>query len=211
VKSHLSKAAVLGLAALVCAGVVRAQPITSAHWKSTTEMTGGPQGDMTTESELWLKDKKLRIKTTVMGMNMNVVKTGDVLYQWQEGQATGMKMPANLRRRGPSTDYVSKIDDIRTKGKKIRTETVAGKECDVYEYTETAGDRSAMQTYWLAKAQKNFPLKVVSENGNMKTTTTNHDVDLGASVPDSLLAVPDDVRFQDMSEMMKGRPAQRQN
>ena len=82
------------------AGTLQAQPIGSAHWKSRTQVTSGSQGDMTTESEMWMKDKKIRIKTAAMGMNMNVVKSGDFLYQWQEGQTAGMKMPADIHRRG---------------------------------------------------------------------------------------------------------------
>lgn len=211
-KLRLSKTAGLAAAAIVFAGVLVAQPLGSVHWKSKTEIVGGPQGDRTTESEMWMKDKKLRMKTAVMGMNMNIVKSGDVLYQWQEGQTSGMKMSASMRRRGgPSADYVGKIDEIRARGKKIGKETVAGHECDIYEYSEATGERSGKQTYWLAKDLKNFPIKVVNESGGMKITTLNSDIDLKASVPDAMLEPPADVKFQDMSEMMKGRPAQHQH
>jgi hypothetical protein len=205
VKLRLSKTAGLAAAALVFAGVLAAQPLGSVHWKSKTEIVGGPQGDRTTESEMWMKDKKFRMKTTVMGMNMNIVRAGDVLYQWQEGQTSGMKMSAGMRRRGgPSADYVGKIDEIRARGKKIGTETVAGHECDIYEYSEATGEGTGKQTYWLARDMKNFPIKVVNETGGMKITTLNSDIDLKASVPDAMLEPPADVKFQDMSEMMKG-------
>jgi hypothetical protein len=204
VKSRLSRTAGLAAAALVCGGMLAAQPIGSAHWKSKTEIVGGPQGDMTTESESWMRDKKIRIKTTVMGMNMNVVKSGDVMYQWQEGQTNGMKMSAGIRRRGgPAADYVGKVDEIRAKGKKIGTETVGGHECDIYEYTDATGERTGKQMYWLARDLKNFPVKVVNETGGMKVTTLNSGIDLKASVPDAMLEPPADVKFQDMSEMMK--------
>jgi Domain of unknown function (DUF4412) len=206
VKLRLSKTAGLAAAALVFAGVLAAQPLGSVHWKSKTEIVDGPQGDRTTESEMWMKDKKLRMKTTAMGMNMNIVKSGDVLYQWQEGQTSGMKMSASMRRRGgPSADYVGKIDEIRARGKKIGTETVAGHECDIYEYSEATGERPGKQTYWLARDMKNFPVKVVNETGGLKITTLNSDIDLKASVLDAMLEPPADVKFQDMSEMMKGR------
>ena len=210
------KSACLAFATLVMgmglAGALQAQPIGSAHWKSRTQITGGPQGDMTTESEMWMKDKKVRIKTTAMGMNMNVIKSEDFLYQWQEGQTSGMKMPADMHRRGgTSTDYVSKVEEVRAKGKKIGAETVAGHQCDIYEYTEASGDRSVKQTYWLARDLKNFPIKVVNETGGMKVTTINSEIDLGASVPDAMVKPPDNVTFQDMSEMMKGKPPQPKN
>ena len=205
-KLRLSKTAGLAGAALVFAGVLAAQPLGSAHWKSKMEIAGGPQGDKTTKSEMWMKDKSLRMKSTVMGVNMNMVKSGDVLYQWQEGQTTGMKMSAGMRRRGgPSADYVGKIDEIRARGKKVGTGTVAGHECDIYEYSEATGEGTGKKTYWLARDLKNFPIKIVNEAGGMKTTIINSDIDLKASVPDAMLAPPAGVQFQDMSEMMKGR------
>ena len=116
-------------------------------------------------------------------------------------------MSASMRRRGgPSADYVGKIEEIRARGKKIGTEAVAGHECDIYEYTEVTGERSGKQSYWLARDMKNFPIKVVNETGGIRITTLNSDIDLKASVPDAMLQPPADVKFQDMSEMMKGMP-----
>ncbi len=204
------ESACLAIAALVLgtclAGTLQAQAFGSAHWKSRGEIVGGPQGSMTTESELWMKNKKVRIKTTAMEMKVNVVKSGDFLYQWQDGKTTGVKMSANARQRGASADYVNRIDDIRTKGKKLGTETVNGHACDIYKYTETSErGRTAKQTYWLAKDLKNFPVKLMAEIGDAKVTTVNSDIELGAVVPDSMVTPPDNVKFQDMSQMMKGK------
>jgi hypothetical protein len=201
------RATTVGLATLVLGGALQAQAFSSVHWKSRSEMTGGPQGDMTTESELWMKEKRVRVKTKAMGMNMNVVKSGDFVYQWQEGETNGMKMSTNMRRRGgASTDYVEKMEEVRTKGAKVGTETVDGHACDVYDYTETAGERGPVkQKYWLARDLKNFPVKVVSETEGMKITTTNSNIEIGASVADALVTPPENVKFQDMSEMMKNK------
>lgn len=206
------KSAGLPLLALVVGaclgGSLQAQAFGSAHWKSKGEIEGGPQGSMATDSELWMKDKKLRIKTTAMGKKMNVVKSGDFVYQWQDGQTTGMKMPSNGGQRGGATgDYVNRIEEVRSKGKKVGAETVGGHPCDIYEYTETSEKgRTAKQTYWLAKDLKNFPVKLVSDLGQAKLTTVNSEIELGASVPESMVTPPDNVKFQDMSEMMNRRP-----
>lgn len=209
-KTRSWKAAVLALSALTLAGALGAQPFTSGHWKSKSHMEGGPQGDMDTESELWMKDKKVRIKTKVMGMEMNVIKSGDFAYQWQDGQTTGMKIAANMRRRaGASMDYLEKMDDIRSKGKKVGSEKVGGHDCDIYEYTEAAPEGAGTRgptkgTYWLAKDLKNFPVKTISDMGTMKITTSNYDIDLAAHVTEAQVTPPENVKFQDMSEMMKG-------
>jgi len=207
------RTAALGLGALLLAGAAGAQGFTSVHWKSKSVMEGGPQGDITTESEGWLKDKRVRMKTKVMGMEMNVVKSGDFAYQWQEGQTSGMKMPATMRRRGgPSLNYAEKLEEVRTKGTKAGTETIDGHSCEIYEYAEPASEGSAggrgaaKEKYWLATDLKYFPVKTVTDTGNMKITTTNSDIEIGAAVSDALLTPPESVKFQDMSEMMKGGP-----
>jgi hypothetical protein len=209
VNSRSLKSARLAIAILVpgicLAAALQAQAFGSARWRSTGEIEGGPQGSMKTESELWMKDKKVRIKTTAMGVKVNVVKSGDFLYQWQEGETTGMKMSAQARERGASTDYVNRIEDVRAKGKKIGSETVNGHACDIYEYTESSEQgRAAKQTYWLAKDLKNFPVKLMAEVGDAKMTTVNSDIEIGVSVPDAMVTPPDNVKFEDMSEMMKG-------
>lgn len=211
-KTRSLTATAAGLAALLLGSALQAQSFSSGHWKSKSLMAGGPRGDVNAESELWMKDKKVRIKTKVMGVDMSMVKSGDFVYQWQDGQTSGMKMSANMRRGGgASTDYVDKIEDIRTKGKKVGTETVDGHPCDIYEYTETSsetgppGERGSMKgKYWLARDLKSFPIKMVVENGGMTITTTNFDIDLAASVSEKMLTPPENVKFQDMSEMMKG-------
>jgi len=214
VKSRPRKSARFPFLALVLGaclgGSLEAQGFGSAHWKSKGEIEGAAQGAMPTESEMWMKDKKVRIVLAVMGTKMNIVRSGDFVYQWQDGQTTGVMMPAGARQRGSvSGDYVNRIDEIRTKGKKVGAETFAGHPCDVYEYTETTEKgRTAKQTYWLAKDLKNFPVKFVADLGVAKMTTTNSDIELGASVPDSMVTPPENVKFRDMSEMMKDRPPQ---
>ena len=180
-KTRFLKSASLALATLalgvVPGGTLQGQAFGSAHWKSKGEIEGGRQGTMATESELWLKDKKLRIKTTAMGMKMNVVKSGDFIYQWQDGQASGMKMPANMRQQGGAAgDYVSRIEEVRAKGTKVGAETVNGHACDIYEYTETSErGRTAKQTYWLAKGLKNFPVDYSVKNPDPHHLDGNHD------------------------------------
>ena len=203
-KSRFPTIVGVALAALVVCAPLSAQSFPSAHWKSKVQMEGGPQGEMTKESEIWMKDKNLRTKTTAMSMHVTIIKSGDVMYQWQEGQTTGMKVPATMRR-GPGSDYVNKIDEVREKGKKIGTETIDGHKCEIYEY-ETTRDRmgKVKETYWLAHDLKNFPVKFVSESGTMKMTSLNSAIEIPATVPEAMLTPPGDVQFQDMSEMMKG-------
>ena len=194
---------------LFCAPAAAQLPGDSAHWKSVMEVEGGNQaavGPM--QTEIWLKSGKVRTKMQVMGMTRNMVKTGDTMYQWAEGEKTGMKFDtAGPQRRGGAGagDYANRIDEYRTKGKKTGSEKIDGHPCDIYELT-TAGreGRERKETVWLATDLHNFPLKVISESNGTKVTSRNSDVEFKAAIPDSMWKPPADVTFQDMSEMMKG-------
>jgi outer membrane lipoprotein-sorting protein len=181
------------------------QTFSSGHWKSKTVMEGGPRGPATAEGEVWLKNEKVRMKAQMSGMNTNMIIAEDAIYQWMEGQPMGMKLPKGTES-SASADYVKM--DLRTKGKKIGTETVDGLVCDVYVLETNEGGRKAKHTGWLARAKSGFPVKWVMESGKTKTTTTNRDIEIGANVPDSMVTPPKDVRFEDMSEMMKNIPRQ---
>ncbi len=210
-KSRSLKSAGLALVALAAGtclgGRLEAQAFGSAHWKTKSEIGGEAKEAMASESEVWMKGKSLRIVTTAMGMKTNVVKSGDFMYQWQDGQTTGIKMPTSGRRPGnPTGDYVNRIEEVRAKGKKFGSETLAGHPCDIYEFTETSEQgRTTTQKYWLAKDLKNFPVKLVSDLGEAKMTTINSGIELGVSVPDSMVTPPANVTFRDMSEMMRHR------
>ena len=193
---------------LLLSGAAFAQlPGDSAHWKSTIEVEGGnQQGIGPMQSEMWLKSGSMRTKMQVMGMTRNMLKSGDTMYQWAEGEKTGMKFSTAVQQRqGPSGDYASRIDEYRAKGKKTGSEKIDGHPCDIYELTtQGRSGRDHKETVWLATDLHNFPLKVISESNGTRVTSRNSDVEFKAPISDSMMKPPDDVAFQDMSEMMKG-------
>ncbi len=185
-----------------------AQRFDAAHWKSQITVEGREAGRMPSDSEIWIKGGKMRVKTNVSGNSMNMLKLGDEMYTWTEGQGTGMKMNAAMQQRSPrpSSDYVNRIDEYRTKGKKVGTETVDGHPCEIWDYTDEHGTHGR---YWLAQDLKNFPVKAVTESAGSKVTYHNTDIQIPATISDSMLVVPSNVHFQDMSEMMKGMQPKR--
>ncbi|MEO8432208.1 MAG: hypothetical protein ABI592_11915 [Acidobacteriota bacterium] len=202
-KRHALRAIAAGIGSLVLVGWADAQPIGSGHWKSTIEVEGGQRDVGPINAELWMKQGKFRMKNTVMGMNMNLLHANETTWQWSDAQKTGMKFSSAAGPRQQGADYASRIDEYR-KGKKIGSEKLDGHPCDIMEVTTAGGpggDRK--ETVWLANDLRGFPVKVIMEANGTKTTSHNTEIDLNASVPDSLLTPPSDVQFQDMSEMMK--------
>jgi len=158
---------------------------------------------MPTDYEIWLKGGQMRMKANASGMTIHMLKVGDDLYNWMDGQGMGMKMTAGANRRGRATqDYVNQVDVIRAKGKKTGTETIDGHPCEIWEYAGEQGD-SHKGTYWLATDLKNFPVKAIRETERGKVTYHNSDIEIPAKVSDDLFAVPKDIVFRDMGEMQR--------
>ena len=198
---------ILGAAGMVLlAAAAPAQKFDAAHWKSQIEVEGGQAGArMPSEYEIWLKGGTMRMKADAMGVSMNMLKLGNEMYTWSEGQTTGMKMNigASQRANRSNSDYVNRVDEIRTKGKKVGAETLDGHPCEVWEYTDDHGNHGK---YWLAQDLKNFPVKAVTESSASKVTYHNTDIQVPATISDEMMTLPKGVDFQDMSEMMRGAP-----
>jgi len=201
----LRQAAVILSLGVAVASAGGAQGFTSAHWKSKVEIEGGRAGSgrMPSDYEIWFQSGKTRMKANAAGVAMNMLKVGDDLYTWADGQTTGMKMnvAAAQRQNRPSQDYVGRIEEFKSKGKKVGSETLDGHPCDIYEYDAEHGSHGR---YWLARDLHDFPVKALIEQNGVKVTYHNVEIEVPASVPNSMMEVPKDVEFRDIAEMMKG-------
>lgn len=195
---------VLALFSAVVASSVLAQlPDNTAHWKSTIEVNGG-EGAGPMQSEIWMKGGRLRMKTQVLGMTQNFVRSGDTIYQWTEGQKSGMKMgAAQGASSGASADYVGRIAEYRTRGRKTGAESLDGHPCEIYELSvPIAPGRARKETVWLASDLHGFPLQVIAESEGGRITSRNRDVTFTTPIPDAVLAIPPDVLFRDLSDVL---------
>jgi len=200
-----------GLAATVglVAGTAGGQSFEAVHWKSTIEIEAGAPGvQMPSEYEIWLKGSRMRMKTEALGMAMNMLKLGDEMYSWSDGQPSGVKVniAASQRSGRSNSDYVHRVAEIREKGKKLGAESVDGHPCEIREYTDEHGNHGK---YWLAEDLKYFPVRAVVDGAKGTVTYRNREIDLAASIPEEMMALPKDMTFQDMSEVMKGLQQQK--
>ncbi len=199
--------AFLAFAALLAAAAGRAQlPQGIAHWKSTIEVQGGSGGEGAgpMPAEVWVKGGSLRTQTKVLGMTQDFVRSGNTIYQWTEGQKSGMKMSAAMgARAGVPADYAARISEYRAKGRRTGGESLDGHPCEIYVLTiaETAA-RSRKETVWLATDLHGFPLQVIAESEGSRITSRNREVSFPSALPDDLFIPPPGVQFRDLSEVM---------
>jgi hypothetical protein len=206
--------------AILCAPA-RAQSVPSAHWRSTVTVEGAHPGQPLQEAEIWLEGGRMRIEERGKGSERtNILEADGEVYVWKEGQATGLKMSAELSARSgrPSHAYVRRLEEIRSRGQKTGVETVDGHPCDVYAYESPQYGKG---TYWLARDLRGFPVHAVLERRQVlpfKTSVEvsrvtldyrNTEIRIPGKVAAERLAVPAAVEFQDAAALMSGRPPRR--
>lgn len=197
-----------------------AQGVASVHWRSTVTVEGATPGTIFQDAEIWMAGTSMRIEERRKSpARTEVLFLGGEAYFWVEGQTVGSKMAAALaaRRGGASHDYARKIEEIRARGKKIRSEELDGQPCEVFEYESPQG----MGTYWLATKLQSFPIKAIVErrlslpyraqvDRLIRMEYRNTEIRIPAKGSEKKLALPEGVEFQDVTELMLGgRPPRR--
>lgn len=107
------------------------------------------------------------------------------------GIRQGIKIKVDEYEKDNENFDINDIEEQLDKYKIVGTETILGKECDVYD----TGEGTKMSVY-----DKKAVLKVVSKD--MTMVATQFDTSPGLSSSD--FDVPEDVEFIDMEEMLKG-------
>lgn len=118
---------------------------------------------------------------------------GDYVYTVIEmgGKKTGMKLKVDEFKKDKDNFDMKDIDKQLDKYKKVGTETILGKECEIYD----TGEGTTMSVY-----NKKAVLRVKSKDMTMTATKMDANPNLSSSDFD----VPSDVEFIDMEDMMKG-------
>lgn len=198
--------------ALILAARASAEGITSAHWRTTVTVEGARPGQSLQEAEVWLAGTNLRVEERTKGKpTTDVWELDGQVYVWVEGEPTGSKMAAGLALRSgrPSHAFVRQTAEIRAHGRKIGTESVDGRPCEIFEYEGPQGKG----TFWLAPKLQDFPVRAVLERNllpdyhsaaarTVKLEYRNTDVRIPAERVEAKMALPPGVQFQDLTELM---------
>ncbi|HTO88022.1 MAG TPA: hypothetical protein VMR54_10920 [Thermoanaerobaculia bacterium] len=191
----------------------------SAQWRSVVTVVGTDPDKPLEEAEIWLSGSRMRIEEGRKGTPKTIVlKTGTEVYVWVEGQSSGTRMNLGLAAKSgrPPHDYARRIEEIRSRGKRIGAEKVDGYSCDVFEFGSLPPEKG---TYWLATELQGFPVKAIVErsmplpyrseaNRTQKLEYHNTRVRIPGSVSEVRFALPTGVEFQDLTDLFlnKGRP-----
>lgn len=165
------------------------EQIMSNGFQITYKITGMMNGD----ADITVKDKKSKMEMNygMQGQNINMTNFTDSEYIYMMmdmgdmKQNTKMKIKDKTKRDPSQMDYSALREELK-KYKKIGTETIIGKECDIYELSPGA----TISVY-----DNMIPLKIKTEGMTMEATG----LDLEESISENDVAPPADVTFKEVN------------
>lgn len=163
--------------------------IMSNGFQITYNITGMMSGD----ADITVKDKKSKMEMnySVQGQNVSMKNFTDSEYIYMMmdmgdmKQNTKMKIKDKTKKDPSQMDYAALKEELQ-KYKKIGTETIIGKECDIYEISPGST---------ISVFDSMIPLKIKTEGMTMEAT----ELDLDESISDSDVAPPADVTFKEVN------------
>jgi len=145
----------------------------------------GPGGLNVTH--FWSKGSKFRAETVIAGHKIVSLVNGDWYFAYDVTKGLGIKVrrtPAAIANDAP---YLRPFGNealklIKQGAEKVREETFAGRETEIYQLTDRLGKR----VVWVSKDQLNIPLRVEFFNRAMGTRQATDYVDwlTGLTLPD---------------------------
>jgi hypothetical protein len=168
--------------------------LSSNEFIITYKMTG-PESNGTMTLYRMGDNMKTVMKGQIADMENGVAEAlydGDFVYTTMElqGQKQGFKLKVDEYQKDKEYSMAD-VEKNLEKYKKVGTETILGKECEIYE----TGKGTTISVY-----DKKAVLGIKSKDMTMVATEFNTDPNLS----ESDFEVPKDVEFIDMEEMMKG-------
>ena len=189
----MSHRAVVGLLAVLASVGVMA---TDAAAFSVSYDQKTTQGRTTHQSKVQMKNALFRMDMAMGGQESIILRNAEGTFTVMPSEGMAMKMPQLHPGQGPVRGAGNYAQFLQEQHAELTgSETIDGKECDIYRYTDS--ETGELTTVWVWK-QKTFPVKF--QSGKTVTELTN--IQLGAAIPDETFQLPAGVQVMDMGAMM---------
>ena len=160
-------------------------------------------GTQAISSTVVMKDQQFRIETTVIGTPTVILRNPSGIYNYLPAQGVAMRLPSMEA----TQQLVPGIDDYRRhlqerNAKLLRTETVNGYLCDVYEYTDPSA--AGMTTAWVWK-ERQFPVKLELHSAHSTTMVDITNVRFDPPISEVIFQLPVGVQIMDADQLGAGK------
>lgn len=143
-----------------------------------------------------VQDEKMSAQSSFNGMESIILRNETGTYSYMPSQKMATKIPAAMDRPNLTRDLPRFMDFLKqNEGKKVGSETVEGKACDIYTFTEPTLKREAKAWVW---AEKNFPLRIEVPSPEGLTLVELSNIQFDPKIPENQFKLPADVKVIDL-------------
>ena len=151
-------------------------------------------------SHVMMQEAFFRIEATIEGQTSVIIHNADGVFTYLPQQQMAMKMPALDPSQQPMPGLENYQHYLQDQHAELRgTETIGGRLCDVYHFTELVGKGET--TVWVWK-EKQFPLRAEIHDKDGITLVEMTDIRVGATPDPAAFQVPAGVQVMDIGAGM---------
>lgn len=186
---------------LVALGVA-VQPASAYSVSYDQEMSSA---NVAMTSTVLIEDEQMRMESTMGSETFIILKNHEGIFNYMPGRGMAMKVSDLSATDLPLQDVQNYQRFLQERGATLlRTETVEGRMCDVYQFLDEASQTTTTAWVW---QERHFPIKleIAGPTGPMRVVLKNIKFDV--PVPDAAFVLPEGVRVFDMGSLLQGQPS----
>lgn len=156
-------------------------------------------GEQIAEIKVWTKDELVKTESEFQGMKMQMIRNTEGVFSYFSAQNTATKLPKDMDRPNLTTEipkYKAFLE--KNNAKKSGEETVDGKTCDIFIYTDPMLKREAKAWVW---REKDFPVQIEVDAAEGKTLIQIQDIKFDVAIQDTEFQLPAGAKIMDMNQM----------
>lgn len=145
------------------------------------------------------KNELMRAESEFQGMTLILIRNGKGTFTYNPAQKQATRLPKAIEKTNLTAQLPHYLDFLeKNQAVKSGSETLEGRECDIYSFTEPVIRRKAQAWIW---REKKFPLKIEVESPGGNTLIELKNIQFDPEVEDSVFELPEDVSVIEMPEL----------
>ena len=149
--------------------------------------------------KVWSKDDLMKAESEFHGMKLILLRNPKGTFTYNPAQKQATKLPKAIEKTNLTAQLPHYLEFLKkNQAVKAGSETVDGRECDIYTFTEPVIRRSARAWIW---REKKFPVKIEVESPGGSTIVELKNIQFDPKLAESDFELPKDIKVLEIPEM----------
>ena len=156
-------------------------------------------GNTVATVKVWSKDDRMKAESEFQGMKLVMLRNDKGSFTYNALQKEATKLPKAVEKTNLTAQLPHYMEFLeKNQAVKSGTETIEGRECDIYKFMEPVIRRNATAWVW---REKKFPVKIEVESPGGSTLIELKNIQFDVKMEESNFDLPADVKIIELPEM----------